>query len=86
MGELSDCSATGPLVRVLRVDEGHLSSVAARALGELGDPAANQALLTVLGDPTASHELSGYAAGALGKIGHAQTVGPLIALTRSGAW
>jgi HEAT repeat protein len=50
LGELEDPIAVEPLARLLNDNEVHLRVAAARALGQIGDPAALPALRTALGD------------------------------------
>ncbi|MDP8256499.1 MAG: HEAT repeat domain-containing protein [Candidatus Alcyoniella australis] len=69
------------LVRALKRREHKLRAAAAKALGELEDPRAEQALLAALGDEHT--QVVAAAASALGKIHATAAVEPLIALISS---
>ena len=88
LGKIGDIHAVMPLIDALKLVDpnGHSAEEAAEALGNIGDPRAIEPLTALflgdIGDP-------GYllprtaAAKALGKIGHAGEVGPLITMLKS---
>ena len=70
-------SAAGQLIRALRDRDRGVRIVAARALGELGDPRAVEPLIAALKDE--DEDVRWFAAEALGELGDVRAVAPLIA-------
>jgi hypothetical protein len=69
LGEIRDSGALPVLIDILAHDESlNLRAQAAAAIGKLGGPQAQRALLEALGDP--AWQVRGQAAKALGRIGH----------------
>lgn len=72
--------AVDPLIKALKDDDPQVRSLAARALGEIGDQKASDSLIEVLDDP--SPEVRMNAASSLGWLGASEAVEPLIELLR----
>lgn len=85
--------AVEPLIQSLRTNKrSGARKDAAKALGELGDPRAVDALIDAFdyfespdGSRQGAPDVVGWAAWALGKIGDPRAVGPLAAVAQSGA-
>ena len=75
LGEIGDVRAVEPLVAALQDNNFAVQGAAMKALKQIG-PAAVGGLVEILHDPDAGMRQA--AAGALGRIGHRQAVGPLI--------
>lgn len=81
LGEIGDRKAAGALREALGDENDTVKKEAARALGKLKDPSAVEVLVSCLGD-RGRYSLWEDAVTALGKIGDARAVRPLIALQK----